>query len=192
MCLICHWGWGVFPKVLLSAIIWIIFTKPSTLYLQSPILHPTALMVPQHISWDLPSICLSTALLSRIALTVLPFCGCLSCRWSPVNSNSCICVGLVLFLWNGVAMWFASITGFVGNNPVPWHGSWTQDREAYVWKGYLKKESPHSSNPKENALSALVGPGVYSSLGMVFCSSWFCLLTFPLPLVPSLLSSRER
>lgn len=45
MCLIRHQGWGALPSALLSTIILVIFMKHSTLYLQPPILHPTALKV---------------------------------------------------------------------------------------------------------------------------------------------------
>lgn len=82
-------------------------------YLPSHILLPRR-SYPQQISWDLPSICLSIASLSLLPRTLLPFCGCSSCWWSPGDSSPCICVCLVLFLWKGVAAWLASIPG------IPW------------------------------------------------------------------------
>lgn len=144
-CLICHQGWGALRWAWLSPIILIMFYEAShscTCSLPSHILLPRR-SYPQPISWDLPSVCLSIASLSLIPRTLLPFCGCSSCWWSPGDSSPCICVCLVLFLWKGVAAWLASIPG------IPWTlfpdavpGYVAETPREKTWKGYPKRERP--------------------------------------------------
>lgn len=165
------------------------FTKHSVLYLQPPILHPTASTV------------LPTAHLLGSTIHLSEHCFIVS-HSSDYTS----------FLWLFVISMVPSelqLRRLCRSSPLPlkwgshvtcvhhWHlletalfrDTWQRNR---CVKRLSEGEAPKQEPKWANVLSTLVSTEVYSSLGMVFCSSWLCRLTFPFPCVPSFLSSHER